>query len=520
MAVAVTLAAAWGVLLLGRGPGRGKRAAGLGLPGSGLRGSGRPDAAGRPGTPVWAWPTAGGLVVAVSSVAVLRFGVGPVAVAAMVAVVGVVAAERAGARRARRRRATAELVEECVAVLAAELRAGRSAPDAWAGAADVAPRLLSPAARAAALGGDPTDAMRTAATTPGADTLRDVAAAWTVAQSTGAPMADLLGRAAARAQDDMVTLRGGRGAARSGTGHRPGSRRAAGSGSPARRRSGRRRRVAAAAHRLGADLPAGGGCPGGRRAVGARTGGAAGPASAVTWAVVLTLVAGVLLLGRAPVDVDRREPHARPAASAGPRLSRPTAWWASAGLLALMLLVWLPPGPWLLLAVAVVPSVGLVGPPVLVRIESWRGRGAAPGADVALAADLVAASLAAGVPLMGAVRATGEAVGGTVGADAAAGVAPPCGRGRPRVRGGGADQRCRARLGWVEPSCGPPSRACLRCTCSKQPPRQSVAGGAPTGCRGRGLPAVWPRCPSDSSSFQPSCSWPSSRSWSALWPPS
>ena len=142
-----------------------------------------------------------------SAVVVLQVGVGPVAVAAMVVVVGVVVAERARTRRARQRRATAELVEECVAVLAAELKAGRSAPAAWAGAADVAPGLLSPAARAAALGGDPADAMRTAAATPGADTLRDVAAAWTVARSTGAPLADLLGRAAARAQDDVVTLR-------------------------------------------------------------------------------------------------------------------------------------------------------------------------------------------------------------------------------------------------------------------------------------------------------------------------
>jgi len=136
----------------------------------------------------------------------------------------------------------------------------------------------------------------------------------------------------------------------------------------------------------------------------------------VTWAAVATLVAGWLLLGHAPVRVDRRRPPRRLEGPAGPRLSRPAAWWASAGLLALMLLVWLPPGSGTLGALAVVPLVGMVGPRVLVRVERRRGRGDAPGTDVALAADLVAASLAAGVPLMGAVRATGAAVGGEVGA--------------------------------------------------------------------------------------------------------
>jgi len=198
LAAAVALVAAGGVLLLGRAAARGSSAAGVGLGRSGL-----PEQAGRPGARGWA---VGGLVV-VSAIVVLQVEVGPVAIAAMVVVVGVAAAERARTRRARQRRATAELVEECVAVLSAELRAGRSASAAWAGAADVAPGLLSPAAQSAALGGDPTHAMRTAAATPGADTLRDVAAAWTVAQSTGAPLADLLGRAAALAKDDAVTLR-------------------------------------------------------------------------------------------------------------------------------------------------------------------------------------------------------------------------------------------------------------------------------------------------------------------------
>jgi tight adherence protein B len=149
----------------------------------------------------------GVVAAAVALVAVLRAGVGPIAVVALAGVVGVVAAERSRTRRAAQRRVTAELVEECVTVLAAELRAGRSAPDALAGAAAVAPMLVAPAARAAALGGDPTAALRAGAGTPGADTMGDIAAAWAVAQSTGAPLADLLSRAAARAEDDLVTGR-------------------------------------------------------------------------------------------------------------------------------------------------------------------------------------------------------------------------------------------------------------------------------------------------------------------------
>ncbi len=147
------------------------------------------------------------LAMTAAALAVLRAGVGPVALVAGAGAVSAVAAERARTRRAARRQATAERVEECVAVLAAELSAGRSAPDALAGAASVAPALVAPAARAAALGGDPTAALRAAADAPGADTMRDVAAAWSVAQSTGAPLADLLGRAAVRAQDDLVTGR-------------------------------------------------------------------------------------------------------------------------------------------------------------------------------------------------------------------------------------------------------------------------------------------------------------------------
>jgi tight adherence protein B len=200
VALATAMAAAGGALLMRRGPGRAAVVAR-----TQAVEPARPDA--RRSAPAWAWPAAGLLVLGAATTALVRGGIGPIALTAFAGVVGIVAAERARTRRTRARRATAELVDECVAVLAAELSAGRSAADALAGAASVSPPLVGPAARVAALGGDPTSSLRVAADPPGADTMRDVAAAWAVAQSTGAPLADLLARAAVRAQDDLVTGR-------------------------------------------------------------------------------------------------------------------------------------------------------------------------------------------------------------------------------------------------------------------------------------------------------------------------
>ena len=135
----------------------------------------------------------------------------------------------------------------------------------------------------------------------------------------------------------------------------------------------------------------------------------------MTWAVVLALTLGVLLLGRAPARAVRHRSPARPTSDTGPPLARPLAWWGSGGLLALTLVVWWPSGAGLLVAVASMALVGLVGPWVLARVEGRRGPVGVPSADVALAADLVAASLAAGVPLMRAAGATGAAVGGAMG---------------------------------------------------------------------------------------------------------
>jgi Flp pilus assembly protein TadB len=134
----------------------------------------------------------------------------------------------------------------------------------------------------------------------------------------------------------------------------------------------------------------------------------------MTWAAVAVLTVGVLLLVRGPGPATRRRARREPVDSTGPPMASPAAWRISSALLAITVVVWQPPGPWLVLALIAVVVLGLSGPRLVARIE--RGRADRDGADVALAADLVAAGLSAGVPLMGAARATGVAVGGPVGA--------------------------------------------------------------------------------------------------------
>jgi tight adherence protein B len=99
---------------------------------------------------------------------------------------------------ARRR---ARLVETCDQ-LAAELSAGQSPPRALQHAADLWPELM-PVAAASQLGGDVPGAWRTVAELPGADSLRAVAAAWQVAERSGAGLTVVLERMsdALRAED-------------------------------------------------------------------------------------------------------------------------------------------------------------------------------------------------------------------------------------------------------------------------------------------------------------------------------
>jgi tight adherence protein B len=109
------------------------------------------------------------------------------------------AAGRAAADTGRR------VLESCE-LIAAELAAGspsgvalRRAADRW--------DPLSPAARAAELGGDVAAALRTAASVPGARDLRLVAGAWTVAHRTGHGLADALGAVAESVRASGTTRR-------------------------------------------------------------------------------------------------------------------------------------------------------------------------------------------------------------------------------------------------------------------------------------------------------------------------
>lgn len=146
-----------------------------------------------------------GAAVALSALVPLMWGVGPLAVAALAGVAGIITVERARSRRRAAHQQTAEQVEECLVILAAELRAGRSPPEALSAAAGAAPGVMEPAARVCTLGGDPVDQLRQLATREGAAALAALAAGWQVAQATGAPLADVLGRVRSVVSDDLAT---------------------------------------------------------------------------------------------------------------------------------------------------------------------------------------------------------------------------------------------------------------------------------------------------------------------------
>jgi tight adherence protein B len=109
-----------------------------------------------------------------------------------VAVVGCLRVRSTIASRTQVARRRTRLVETCDQ-LAAELSAGQSPPRALQHAADAWPEL-SPVAAAAQLGGDVPAAWRMVAELPGADSLRAVAAAWQVAERSGASLAIVLER--------------------------------------------------------------------------------------------------------------------------------------------------------------------------------------------------------------------------------------------------------------------------------------------------------------------------------------
>jgi tight adherence protein B len=132
------------------------------------------------GVPVAAW---------VAGVALPHVLVATTAAATAVVVVRLQRAGRRRAAAASTRRAAAEALD----VLAAQVRAGLAPGRAVRAAADDLP-WLAPVARVAAVGGDVPAALRAAAGRPGASALASLAAAWTVAERSGAPLADVLER--------------------------------------------------------------------------------------------------------------------------------------------------------------------------------------------------------------------------------------------------------------------------------------------------------------------------------------
>lgn len=135
----------------------------------------------------------------------------PAAALAMLAGLAVHLGWTAGERR--RRRDADEASVDCVAALAAELRAGRAPPGALATVAEHAAGPLSgslaAAARTAALGGDTASVLRDSEGTAGA--LGRVAAAWQLSEAAGCSLAAVLDAVDAdlRARRHLRRLLGG-----------------------------------------------------------------------------------------------------------------------------------------------------------------------------------------------------------------------------------------------------------------------------------------------------------------------
>lgn len=119
--------------------------------------------------------------------------------------VGWVLSERA--RTARRNAAAArrrEVVQACEA-LRGELSAGQPLVRALERTADSWP-LLAPAARAARLGGDIPEMLRTSGSAPGAEGLRRLADAWTICSTTGGGLAFAVGRVLDTVRSEQAVL--------------------------------------------------------------------------------------------------------------------------------------------------------------------------------------------------------------------------------------------------------------------------------------------------------------------------
>jgi len=157
------------------------------------------------------WAAAGFGVLATGSVlgsAAQTLGIpvppGPVlfplacSVAAVASTTGWLASQTGRRRRAAQMRG--QVVEACEA-LASGLRAGLPPDRLLQRTADDVPLLL-PAASAARLGADVAPALRAVTGTPGAERLTMLAAAWDVARSSGAGLADVVSRIATMVRAD------------------------------------------------------------------------------------------------------------------------------------------------------------------------------------------------------------------------------------------------------------------------------------------------------------------------------
>ena len=132
--------------------------------------------------------------------------VGPVRLLLLAVLVAVVAVERRRSSRRRRRLAVSLRCEDYTLALAAEMAAGRAPAEALAAAcADDVPGS-SAAARVAALGGDASVPLREGASAAGAGPLRNVAAAWHLASTTGAPLSDVLRRTSLLVREEVATV--------------------------------------------------------------------------------------------------------------------------------------------------------------------------------------------------------------------------------------------------------------------------------------------------------------------------
>jgi tight adherence protein B len=130
--------------------------------------------------------------------AVVALGVGFSLGISTLATIVVITAALAAAitQRTKSRRSTqatqkrAQIIEACD-LLAADLTAGRPPQEALEGAAEACPDLR-PAAAAARLGGDVPAVLHLAAESPGAEPLKPLAAAWQVADHSGAALAAII----------------------------------------------------------------------------------------------------------------------------------------------------------------------------------------------------------------------------------------------------------------------------------------------------------------------------------------